>query len=151
MKKLLALVAISTVVWIAHPFSLSAQQKTDDVAASIVRLENEWADAQKAGNAAVVAPMLADTFINTDVDGKVSGKTELLSSLKGGKWEQNGISDVKAAVYGNTAIATGAWVGKGVDGDGTKVDRHERWTDAWVKMPNGKWQCVASQQSEVKK
>jgi len=74
----------------------------------------------------------------------------LLSNLKGGKWEQNGISDVKVVTYGNTAIATGAWTGKGVDGDGTRIDRHERWTDTWVKMDDGRWQCVASQQSPVK-
>jgi len=25
-----------------------------------------------------------------------------------------------------------------------------RWTDTWVKMPNGKWQCVATQASPLK-
>jgi ketosteroid isomerase-like protein len=58
---------------------------------------------------------------------------------------------VKVTVYGNTAIATGAWAGKGVDGDGSKIDRHERWTDTWLKGADGKWQCVASQQTEAKK
>jgi ketosteroid isomerase-like protein len=58
---------------------------------------------------------------------------------------------VKVTVYGNTAIATGAWAGKGIDGDGTKIDRVERWTDTWVKMPDGKWQCVASQQTSTPK
>jgi len=57
--------------------------------------------------------------------------------LKGGKWESNGISDVKVSVYGDTAIATGAWAGKGIDGDGTHIDRHERWTDTWVKTEAG--------------
>jgi len=122
-----------------------------NVAAGITHLEQVWADAQKAGDAANVAPLLADNFVNTDVDGNRSGKAELLSNLKGGKWEQNEISDVKVSVYGDTAIATGAWAGKGVVGDGTKVDRHERWTDTWVKTKDGKWQCVASQQTAVKK
>ena len=121
-----------------------------DVEMTIEGMEHKWADAQKAGDASVVSTMLAESFINTDVDGQVSGKAKLLTNLKGGKWEQNGISDVKVSVYGNTAIATGAWSGKGVDGDGTKVDRHERWTDTWVKGNGGKWQCVASQQSTVK-
>ncbi|PYV98416.1 MAG: hypothetical protein DMG86_16375 [Acidobacteria bacterium] len=79
------------------------------------------------------------------------GKDKLLSNLKGGKWEHNAIGHVKVTLYGDTAIATGSWTGKGVDGDGTKIDRYERWTDTWVKMPNGNWQCVASQQTEVKK
>ena len=113
-------------------------------------LEYQRAEAQRLGKADVVAPLLADSFTNTDVDGESYGKSRLLSTLKGGKWDVNGISDVKVSVYGNTAIATGAWSGKGVDGDGTKVDRHERWTDTWVKGNDGKWQCVASQQSTVK-
>jgi len=65
--------------------------------------------------------------------------------------EQNEISDVKVMVYGNTAMATGAWTGKGVESDGSKADSHERWTDAWVKMPDDEWQCVAGHQFEVKK
>ena len=121
-----------------------------DVEKTIEGMEHKWANAQKAGDASVVSTMLAESFINTDVDGQVSGKAKLLTNLKGGKWEQNGISDVKVSVYGNTAIATGAWSGKGVDGDGTKVDRHERWTDTWVKGNDGKWQCVASHQSTVR-
>jgi ketosteroid isomerase-like protein len=57
------------------------------------------------------------------------------------------ISDVKVTACGDAAVAIGAGRGKGVDGDGTKIDREERWTDTWVKTSKGKWQCVASQQT----
>jgi ketosteroid isomerase-like protein len=129
---------------------LLAQTKSGGVERTITDLENQWAVAQRDGKAEVVAPMLAESFINTDADGQTYGKDRLLSTLKGGKWEQNGISDVKVTVYGNTAIATGAWAGKGVDGDGSKIDRRERWTDTWVRM-GGKWLCVASQQTSAEK
>jgi ketosteroid isomerase-like protein len=119
-------------------------------ATDIVALERKWAEAQKAGNAAPVAEILASSFVSTDVDGHTFTRDQLLSNLKGGHWELNEISDIKVTLYGNTAIATGAWVGKGTDGDGTKIDRRERWTDTWIKMPSGKWQCVASHQSTVK-
>ena len=142
------LLALLTLICTWLPLSLLAQTR---IATSIADLEKAWAEAQKAGDAANVAPLLADNFINTDVDGNISDKAKLLSEVKGGKWEHNEISDVKVSVYGNTAIATGAWSGKGVAGDGAKVDRHERWTDTWVKMKDGKWQCVASQQTAVKK
>ena len=125
-------------------------QSSPDVEKSISDLEYKWAEAQKAGKPDVVAPLLADRFVNTDTDGKVFGRDTLLANLKGGKWEQNGISDVKVIAFGHVAIATGAWAGKGVDGDGTKIDRHERWTDTWVRMPGGLWQCVASQQTELR-
>jgi ketosteroid isomerase-like protein len=146
MKRSLSLASLA-VIWMMVPLSLAAQT---DVAAIITKLEYDWAAAQKIGDASKVAPMLDEHFVNTDVNGNVSGKAQLLSNLKGGKWEHNEISDVKVRVYGDTAIATGAWAGKGVDGDGAKIDRHERWTDAWVKMPDGKWRCIASQQSSVK-
>ena len=136
----------------ALPFLLPhLSAANDDIQKVITGLEFKWAEAQKMGNAAAVAPMLADSFINTDADGETYGKEKLLSNLKGGQWELNGISDVKVTVYADTAIATGAWRGKGTDGDGTKIDRGERWTDAWVKMPGGKWQCVASQQTSTSK
>jgi hypothetical protein len=40
--------------------------------------------------------------------------------------------------------------GKGTDEKGKPLDLNERWTDTWVKMPSGKWQCVASQASSIK-
>jgi ketosteroid isomerase-like protein len=94
-------------------------QNSPDIEKAITDLEHKWADA----------------FVNTDTDGKVTGKDTLLANLKGGKWEHNGISDVKVTVFGHVAIATGAWTGKGIDGDGSKIDRRERWTDTWAACP----------------
>jgi ketosteroid isomerase-like protein len=136
-------------VWFMLALPLLGGGKNEGVAKTIADLENKWSEAQKIGNADLVAPMLAEGFVNTDAEGQTYGRDRLLFDLKGAKWEVNGISDVKVTVYGSTAIATGAWVGKGVDGDGSKIDRRERWTDTWVKMGNGKWLCVAGQQTAV--
>jgi hypothetical protein len=73
---------------------------------------------EQTGHVAVVAPMPAEGFINTDVDDKAAGKAQWLWHFKGGTWEQNEISDVQVMVYGNTRMATGAWTGKGVESDG---------------------------------
>src|ERR1700737_974186 len=102
-------------------FSLPAPGIGQDhaVQKTVIGLEYKGAEAQRDANPGVVAPLLAESFVNTDADGQVYGKAQLLSNLKGGKWEQNGISDVKVAVYGDTAVATGAWAGKGGDGEGT--------------------------------
>jgi ketosteroid isomerase-like protein len=56
---------------------------------------------------------------------------------------------VLVTVFGDTAIATGGFKGTGTEA-GKPFDEHVRWTDTWVKMPDGKWQCVASQGSPVK-
>ena len=142
--------AVLVVICVVATIPLSAGSKDVVFAMTIADLESKWAAAQKVGDAHAIAPMLAEGFVNTDVSGKISGKADLLAGIKGGNWEENGISDVKVTVYGSTAIAIGAWVGKGVAGDGSRIDRHERWTDTWIKMPNGKWQCVASQQTLLK-
>jgi ketosteroid isomerase-like protein len=57
---------------------------------------------------------------------------------------------MKVTVHGDTGIVTGTWTGKGTDGTGKPVDTKERWADTWVKMPNGKWQCVASAAATMK-
>ncbi len=116
---------------------------------AVAGLEQKWIDAAKASNPEMLAPLLADKFINTNADGKVTDKKETLATVKDAKWEKNEISDVKVTVFGNTAIATGDWTGKGTV-DGKPMDSHERWTDTWIKMPSGKWQCVASQSATVK-
>jgi len=40
--------------------------------------------------------------------------------------------------------------GKGTDPSGKPMDVQERFTDTWVKMQNGQWQCVASHVSTLK-
>lgn len=117
---------------------------------AIAALEQKWIDAAKASNPDALAPMLSDKFIDTNSDGKVGGKKETLASIKGSKWEVTQIRNVKVTVFGNIAIASGDWHGNGTDDTGAKVDTHERWTDTWLKTPDGKWQCVASQGTTVK-
>jgi ketosteroid isomerase-like protein len=117
---------------------------------TIAALEQKWADAGKASNPDAIAPLLADKFINTDSNGKVTGKAETLASIKASKWEKDEISNVKVTVFGKTAIASGDWVGKGTDANGKPVDGHERWTDTWTEMSAGQWQCIASHGSTIK-
>jgi ketosteroid isomerase-like protein len=117
---------------------------------AIAGLEQQWADAGKMSNADGVAPLLADNFTNLMSDGTVANKTQTLAMTKGSKWETNEISDVKVTSFGSTAIATGAWRGKGTGSDGKAVDAHERWVDTWMRMPGGKWQCIASASAPAK-
>jgi len=51
----------------------------------------------------------------------------------------------------DAATRTLQLIGKGTDSKGKPMDDTERFTDTWVKMPGGKWQCVASQGSAIKK
>ncbi len=124
-------------------------QSAPEIEKAIADLESKWAAAQQEGKAGIVGSLLAERFISVSTEGQLSTRDQLLAHMKPGKWEDCGISDVKVIVYDHIAIATGLWSGKGMVGD-HKVDLRERWTDTWVRMPGGLWQCVASQQTAIK-
>jgi ketosteroid isomerase-like protein len=126
------------------------QGMTGDSGQAVAALEQQWLKAQQTSNPDLLAPLLADGFIETSSNGKLMGKAEALAGTKAAKYESAEYGDVKVSVFGNTAIATGEFRGKGTDENGKPIASPERWTDTWVKMPNGKWQCVASHASLVK-
>lgn len=125
-------------------------QTTGGTEKAVAALEQQWLQSQKTNNPDLLEPLLADKFVNTGSDGKVTGKAATLATAKATKYDSVEYEDVKVTVFGDTAIATGGSKAKGTDESGKPLDNHERWTDTWVKMPNGKWQCVASHGSLVK-
>lgn len=150
MKTFLAaavLVLSSAAVAGAQP---AATKTGGTVAQALIKMENQWAQASKTGNADALAPLLADDFIALDSDGTLRSKAEVLARVKKGKWTVNEIADMKVTLHGDSAIVTGTWTGKGTDGEGKAVDAKERWADTWVKGASGNWQCVASASAPMK-
>jgi ketosteroid isomerase-like protein len=127
----------------------SQAQTTGGTEKAVAALEEQWLQSQKTNNPDLVAPLLADKFVSTGADGKVMNKAEALANAKATKYVSAEYEGVKVTVFGDTAIATGGFKGKGTDASGKPMDVHERWTDTWVKMSNGKWQCVATQGSTI--
>jgi ketosteroid isomerase-like protein len=140
---LIGLLSFGNVAW-------SQAQTTSGTEKTVAALEQQWLQSQKTNNPDLVAPLLADKFINTGSDGKVTDKAQMLADAKATKYDSVDYSDLKVTVFGDTAIATGLFTAKGTDPSGKSLDNRERFTDTWVKMPNGKWQCVASHGSPVK-
>lgn len=140
----IALLSIGSNIWSQDKMSSGETEK------AVAALEHQWLESQKANNPDMVAPLLADKIIGTNSEGKLSNKTQMLADAKATKYESMEYEDVKVTVFGNTAIATGKAKSKGTDASGKPMENHEQWTDTWVKMPNGKWQCVASHTSSIK-
>jgi ketosteroid isomerase-like protein len=130
--------------------ALTLAQSTGGTEKAVAALEQQWLQSQKTNNPDLVAPLLADKLVNTGSDGKVTNKAETLATAKATKYVSAEYEDVKVTVFGDTAIATGGFIAKGTDASGKPFVEHERWTDTWIKMPNGQWQCVASHGSPVK-
>ena len=117
---------------------------------AVTALEQKWLQGQKTNNPDLIAPLLADKIVDTESDGKVHDKAGLMTMTKAIKYTSAEVEDLKVSVFGNTAIATGGFKGTGTDPEGKPFEAHERWIDTWMKMPNGQWQCVATQSTPVK-
>jgi len=118
---------------------------------AVTAAEQQWLKSQQTNNAELLAPLLADKVVETTGNGKVlSGKDAVLADAKSDTWSSVDYTDLKVTVFGHTAIATGMFTGKGKDATGKPLDEQVRFTDTWVKM-DGKWLCVATQDSALKK
>jgi ketosteroid isomerase-like protein len=129
-----------------------AANSTNPAQAAVAALEQAWLKAQQTNNYDALAASLADNIVQTSIEGKVTTtKAAALADSKSVKWVSVDYSDMKFFVYGDTVVAIGNFRGKGTDGTGAPVDERAVFTDTWVKMPDGKWQCVASHDTAYKK
>jgi ketosteroid isomerase-like protein len=128
----------------------SQAQTTGATEKAVVALGEQWAQAQNTNNGDLLAPLLTDRFVSTSLDGRVTGKAEALAEVKTFVKNSAANSEMKVIVYGDTAIAIGIWKVKMKDALGKIIDLNVRWTDTWLRMPNGKWQCIASHGSPAK-
>ena len=118
---------------------------------AVTAAENQWLKSQQTNNVELLAPILADKVVETTDEGKVlAGKDAVLAEAKSLTWSSVEYTDLKITVFDHTAIATGTFIGKGTNAAGKPLDARVRFTDTWVKMANGKWLCVATQDSPAK-
>ena len=128
----------------------SQAQQTGGIEKAVAALEETWLKAINTNSPDLLAPLLADKFVGTSPEGKVTGKAEALVEVKTFEKNSGANSGMKVFVYGDTAIAIGILKAKMKDPSGKIVDLNLQWSDTWVKMANGKWQCVASHASLIK-
>ena len=119
-------------------------QAQGGVEQTLLDLEKQWAKAALASSGKGTEPLLAPGFVFLGSDGKMQTRAEFITNTEKSKWQVFASSDEKVMVHGNTATVVGVTTAKGTTHDGKAVDTRERFVDTWVKMPDGKWQCVAS-------
>jgi hypothetical protein len=118
---------------------------------NLLALERMWNQAQVMRDAPAIAGMIGDKFVNTEYDGEVSSRGKFLADFADPKFKPSlmNIDNVDVATYGTTAIVVGDYHTKGVYA-GKPYEHFGRFTDTWVYQ-DGKWLCVASHSSLVKK
>jgi len=117
--------------------------------ATLKELEDNWQAAIMAHNAAIVDLLLAADFAGVDRNGKFINKAAVVAEVRNDRdtYQLSKNDKVNVHLYGPTiAVVTGSTRSKGTTKAGKAFDRAYRYTDTWVQR-DGKWQCVASQDS----
>jgi ketosteroid isomerase-like protein len=143
-------VLLITIAQVAGSAEMVAQQ-ADPREARLLVLERMWNEAQVNRDSAALDALVAERFVNTEYDGEVSDKNKFLADIKDPLFKPSSVTiqDVKVTLYGETAVIIGNYHTKG-NYQGRPYDHFGRFTDTWV-LDDGKWQCVASHTSLVKK
>jgi uncharacterized protein (TIGR02246 family) len=141
--------SLALVMMLSGAAAQAAPASADEQA--VTAAEQQWLKSQQANNVELLAPLLADKVVETNGEGKVfTGKDAVLADSKSVTWSSVDYTDLKVTVFGHTAIATGTFTGKGKDATGKPLDERSRFTDTWLKT-DGKWLCIATQDSPLKK
>ena len=130
--------------------SSSAQAAMGETEKAVAAMEQQWTKANNTNDVALEATLIAENYIGVARDGAVQNRTQYLADDKATKYTHAAIDGVVVHAYGAAAVATYEFTAKGTGSDGKPMDLHMRVTDTWAKMPDGKWQCVASVGSPLK-
>ena len=138
----------------AVPLSVLAQDVSDSSTKSkIAALEGAWNQAYKSGDTKALDTLLDNAIVLSNDDGSVQTKAEFLASVKpagtqaGSQEHQVAPESMSVRVFGNTAIATGVFRAKGIEGKKSYV-RRERFIDTWI-YKDGRWTCVATNATPI--
>lgn len=117
----------------------------------LTALENAWNQAQLDHDSKALDGLVADTFISTDNDGTLTMKARFLADNSDPAYAPSVMenTDMKVFMYGTTAVVAGIYHAKGLN-KGKPFNHYGRFTDTWVYL-NGKWVCVATHTSPLKK
>jgi len=128
-----------------------AAQQADPRESKLMVLERLWNEAQVNRDAAALDALVSSRFVNTEWDGEISDKQRFLADIRDPRFKptQATVQDLKMNFFGDTAVVTGIYHTQGTY-QGKPYDHVGRFTDTWV-LDMGKWQCVASHTSLLKK
>jgi ketosteroid isomerase-like protein len=127
------------------------KSKDDSQETKLLIMEHLWNEAQVNRDARVLDAMIGNQFVNTEYDGEVSDKSKFLADIKDPQFKPASltIQDVKVNMYADAAVVVGIYHTRGMY-ENKPYEHAGRFTDTWI-YTDGRWQCVASHTSLLKK
>ena len=125
--------------------------KDDSQETKLLVMEHLWNEAQVNRDARALDAMIGGEFVNTEYDGEVSDKAKFLNDIKDPHFNLSSltIQDLKVSMYGDSAVVVGIYHTRGTY-QSKPYEHFGRFTDTWV-FTEGRWQCVASHTSLLKR
>ena len=151
-KLMLRVTCCCVLLTIASIGQAAAQRSKDDSQQNkLLVMEHLWNEAQVNRDARALDSMIGSQFVNTEYDGEVSDKSKFLADVRDPQFKPDSVTiqDVKVSMYADSAVVVGIYHTKGIY-QGRPYDHFGRFTDTWV-FTEGRWQCVASHTSLLKK
>jgi len=113
---------------------------------AILRLEEEWKEAQRNTDTAAFTRLLAPDFTFIGTSGSIRDRTDYAAS-RSGSWIPQGttftVTELHVRIYGATAVVTGR-----ENTTGPRFTGSTRFTHVWL-LRQGTWQMVTAQRTEI--
>ncbi len=117
--------------------------KNHDAKQQIEQLEDEWRNAQIAGDAATMDKLLSDDYIGISMSGQVNTKAQQLARIRSHALTVSrlDIEDRKIKLLGQVAVVTVRASVQGVS-EGTPLNGNFRYTRIYQHLPSGAWKIT---------
>ena len=144
-----AVLALGSLSLVAMNCAVTSASDELSAEAEVKRLERERQDAFVRGDIDALERATADDYTTINGSGKMSSKPQMMQNLRQRKTTVLSVKldDLKARIYGNTAVLTGDYRDVLVR-EGVQHETHALFTRVFVKN-HGHWQAVAYQQTLV--
>jgi ketosteroid isomerase-like protein len=109
----------------------------------VLDVKRQYDEAQLKNDSAWFERMFADDYVFVMPDSSVVTKPQTVEELRSRDitWDSAVGEDMGVRVYGDTAVVTGRFLGKGRFKE-KDLNEHQRFTSVWVKR-DGRWQAIS--------
>ena len=148
------LIAAVVMGWPASiAFALHMQplhEKKHDAKRQVEALEEQWRQAQLAGDVATMDRLLSDDYIGISVTGQVNTKMQQLDRMRSHKFvlTKLELGEMQVKLVGSIAIVTSRAEVEG-NNEGVPVQGTFRYTRVYQRLPSGAWKITSFEATRV--
>jgi ketosteroid isomerase-like protein len=126
------------------------REKKHDAKRQVEALEEQWRQAQLAGDVAVMDKLLSDDYIGITMTGQVNTKSQQLDRMRMHKiaLTKLDLGDRQVKLIGSIAIVTSRAEVEGTN-EGAPVKGTYRYTRVYQRLPSGGWKITSFEATRV--